>query len=125
MACERAYRACPLAEFDWHSRRLRNKIRLSNSRQLRKPLVIQHSSANEPDSDQVEANFARWFAAMEASHAMLMAGLRDQVGPDGDVLQAYREWRVARRARKRKAYQQAAERYEQRNGQSNGSHDAT
>jgi hypothetical protein len=30
--------------------------------------------------------------AMELSNAMLMAGLRSQVGPDGDVFAAYRAW---------------------------------
>jgi hypothetical protein len=29
---------------------------------------------------------------MELSHAMLMAGLRQRVGPDGDLQLAYREW---------------------------------
>ena len=29
---------------------------------------------------------------MEFSHEMLMLGLRQQVGPDGDLQAAYREW---------------------------------
>jgi hypothetical protein len=29
---------------------------------------------------------------MELSHAMLMAGLRQRVGPDGNLMAAYREW---------------------------------
>ncbi len=45
---------------------------------------------------------------------MLMAGLRDQVGPDGDVQQAYRDWKNAYRSRKQRAYRQAAKRYENR-----------
>jgi hypothetical protein len=29
---------------------------------------------------------------MEASHEMLLAGLRRKIGPDGDLQWAYREW---------------------------------
>ena len=29
---------------------------------------------------------------MELSNAMLMAGLRAQIGPDGDIHAAYRKW---------------------------------
>lgn len=65
-------------------------------------------------SDQTKANFARWYTAMEASHQFLMAGLREQVGPDGDVHEAYRQWNAARRERKLRALQNAAKRFEER-----------
>lgn len=29
---------------------------------------------------------------MELSHAMLLAGLRHRIGPDGDLQEAYRQW---------------------------------
>lgn len=88
--------------------------------------MINNSASNEPNADQVATNFARWFAAMEASHTMLMAGLRDQVGPDGDVQKAYRDWKDAYRSRKQRAYQQAAKRHAERaNEQINGSPDAS
>ncbi len=51
---------------------------------------------------------------MEASHTMLMAGLRDRVGENGNVDQAYREWNRQRRARKMRAYEQAAARFRRR-----------
>jgi len=35
---------------------------------------------------------AIWLDLMSTGHKLLMAGLRHQVGPDGDVQAAYREW---------------------------------
>ncbi len=64
--------------------------------------------------EQVELNMAQWREAMEISHAMLMAGLRDQVGPDGDVTEAYRDWNRKRREKKLQALEQAAQRYQNR-----------
>jgi hypothetical protein len=60
---------------------------------------------------QIAENFRRWTSAMEVSHAMLMAGLRDRVGPDGDAEQAYRQWQAHHRTEKLRAYERAAERY--------------
>ncbi|MDV6029050.1 MAG: hypothetical protein F9B45_02860 [Phycisphaera sp. RhM] len=59
-------------------------------------------------------NFARWREAMELSHAMLMAGLRQKIGPEGDLRSAYHQWNAERRQRKLAAYERAAERYFQR-----------
>ena len=53
----------------------------------------------------------RWYVAMDASHTMLMAGLRHKIGPDGDVEAAYRQWNKDRRARKIKAYEAAHQRH--------------
>lgn len=33
-----------------------------------------------------------WAEALDASEALLLAGLRRQIGPDGDLRAAYREW---------------------------------
>jgi len=77
---------------------------------------------------QIAENMARWREAMEASHAMLMAGLRDRTDLDGDVNAAYRNWNARRREAKLRAYQAAAERYrrwQQSRGTNSGPNDAT
>jgi hypothetical protein len=62
-------------------------------------------------AEQIAENFRRWSEAMQVSHAMLMAGLRDQVGQDGDMREAYRQWQERHRRAKMRAYEKAAERY--------------
>ena len=77
-------------------------------------LVQEESTRNSLPYDnpaQIAENFRRWKTAMEVSHAMLMAGLRDKVGPDGDADEAYRQWQAQHRAEKLRAYERAAERY--------------
>jgi hypothetical protein len=74
---------------------------------------------------QVAQNMARWREAMEISHAMLMAGLRDRVGPDGDVQEAYRQWNRRRREKKLQAYEEAAARYWKQQRKSGEELDAT
>lgn len=69
--------------------------------------------------DRIAYNFDRWREAMELSHAMLMAGLRDKVGPDGDLHAAYDQWNRARRRRKLAAYEKAAKRYFERTSRLN------
>jgi hypothetical protein len=61
--------------------------------------------------ERIAENFRRWRFAMEASHALLMAGLRDRVGPDGDVIAAYREWIAHHREQKLRSLEKSAERY--------------
>jgi len=68
-------------------------------------------SKRQVTSVRAAENMAKWYEAMEVSHALLMAGLRDRMGPDGDVMEAYRLWNQRRRARKLQAYQRAAHRY--------------
>ena len=63
---------------------------------------------------KVEESFRRWYAAMEASHAMLIAGLRDRIAPDADVHEAYREWNAKRRERKMREYKESAKRIQRR-----------
>lgn len=60
-----------------------------------------------PPPDVVRANLRRWHVAMEASHEMLIAGLRHRIGPDGDIAAAYRQWNDERRARKMNEYEAA------------------
>ncbi|MCS7469460.1 hypothetical protein NZK35_22640 [Stieleria sp. ICT_E10.1] len=77
---------------------------------------------------RIAYNFARWREAMELSHAMLMAGLRQKIGPEGDLRSAYHQWNAERRQRKLAAYDRAAARYFQRIKSMNldeGKHDAT
>jgi hypothetical protein len=45
-----------------------------------------------PSQNEVNRRMREWYVAMELSHAMLMAGLRRKIGPDGDIHAAYREW---------------------------------
>lgn len=45
-----------------------------------------------PTEQQLRERWAKWHVAMELSHAMLMAGLRQKIGPDADLQAAYREW---------------------------------
>lgn len=80
------------------------------------------SESREPygTPEQIAENFRRWYSAMEISDVMLMSGLRDKVGPDGDIDEAYRQWNDKRRATKMRAYWRAAERYRQ-SGKENGS----
>ncbi|MFM8574067.1 MAG: hypothetical protein ACKOAU_20900 [Pirellula sp.] len=42
--------------------------------------------------EQQKKNWAAWYQAMELTHAMLLAGLRNRIGSDGDIEAAFREW---------------------------------
>jgi hypothetical protein len=84
----------------------------------------QHHASRYDTPAQIAENFQKWWMAMEASHTMLMAGLRDRIGEDGDLKQAYREWNNQRRARKMQAYEQAAKRFRSRQAASGESSDA-
>ena len=52
----------------------------------------QYTGCPLPTSSELQDRWAQWTQAMELSHAMLMAGLQTQVGPDGDIHAAYRQW---------------------------------
>jgi hypothetical protein len=45
-----------------------------------------------PTPEQNRRNWAAWHQAMELSHEMLLMGLRNRIGPEGDLMAAYREW---------------------------------
>ena len=51
-----------------------------------------HSGCPPPTSDELRFRWAQWTQAMELSHAMLMSGLQAKLGPDDDILAAYRAW---------------------------------
>ncbi|MEK0425565.1 MAG: hypothetical protein RJB11_1656 [Planctomycetota bacterium] len=48
--------------------------------------------AKIPSPQEQKRIWAAWYQAMELSHAMLLAGLRHRIGPDGDLQEAYRQW---------------------------------
>lgn len=45
-----------------------------------------------PKNLTAEQCVALWAELYDAGEKLLLAGLRLQVGPDGDVFQAYRDW---------------------------------
>ena len=46
----------------------------------------------QPTPEELQSRWNHWTQAMELSNAMLMAGLAQRTGPDGDLQAAYREW---------------------------------
>jgi hypothetical protein len=54
-----------------------------------------------PSPELVNRRMKEWWQAMELSHAMLLAGLRARIGPQGDLNQAYRDWYSEHQERKR------------------------
>jgi hypothetical protein len=45
-----------------------------------------------PDQLTLDQRVALWADLLDADEALLLAGLRRQVGPDGDLREAYRRW---------------------------------
>jgi hypothetical protein len=45
-----------------------------------------------PTPEESRQRWAAWHQAMELSHEMLLMGLRQRIGPEGDLQAAYREW---------------------------------
>lgn len=56
------------------------------------PLRDADLSPRLPASASKEQGVAAWIDVMDACHEFLMAGLRREVGPEGDVAAAYRSW---------------------------------
>ena len=52
----------------------------------------QRRGCPHPTPEESQRNWAAWHQAMELSHAMLMMGLRQKIGPQGDLQAAYRDW---------------------------------
>ena len=52
----------------------------------------QNRGCPPPSSEECQRRWAAWHQAMELSHAMLMMGLRQKIGPEGDLQAAYRDW---------------------------------
>ena len=44
------------------------------------------------DQAQIDRNLRIWQQTMEATHEMILAGLRMKIGPEGDLHEAYRLW---------------------------------
>ncbi|MEZ6136347.1 MAG: hypothetical protein R3C53_15740 [Pirellulaceae bacterium] len=44
------------------------------------------------DQDRINHNLQIWQQTMEATHDLILAGLRHKIGPDGDLREAYRLW---------------------------------
>ena len=55
-------------------------------------MKMQFSGCPQPTPEVLRDRWEKWTQAMELSNAMLMAGLRAQVGDDGDIYAAYRAW---------------------------------
>ena len=55
-------------------------------------MEIKFTGCPKPTPEELQDRWEKWTQAMELSNAMLMAGLRAQVGPDGDIQAAYRDW---------------------------------
>ncbi len=41
---------------------------------------------------RIDRNLRIWYQTMEATHEMILAGLRRKIGPDGNLQEAYRIW---------------------------------
>jgi hypothetical protein len=52
----------------------------------------QNRGCPPPSPEESQRRWAAWHQAMELSHAMLMMGLRQKSGPEGDLRVAYRDW---------------------------------
>ncbi|MEO8269164.1 MAG: hypothetical protein ABI557_05560 [Aureliella sp.] len=74
------------------------------------------------DQARINRNMRIWFQTMEATHEMILAGLRLKFGPEEDLQAAYRKWyrhqrelaserldRKAARWREQQAMQKATE----------------
>lgn len=52
----------------------------------------QNRGCPAPSPEECQRRWAAWHQAMELSHAMLMMGLRQKIGAEGDLQLAYRDW---------------------------------
>src|SRR5690349_6246890 len=72
----------------------RSHIRMSTmANEVIPPVGMGNSIPNHLTSDQ---RVAAWADLMDASEELLLAGLARQIGPDGDLREAYRRWYVRR-----------------------------
>jgi hypothetical protein len=56
------------------------------------------SDRSPPEEFTPQMGLRMWYAAMEACDELLRAGLRHEIGPDGDFEAAYRRWHEERYA---------------------------
>ncbi len=62
-----------------------------------------------PTDISPDQRIAVWIDLMETADELLLAGLRREVGPDGDLREAYRRWFAGYRAEHDKANKQMME----------------
>ena len=56
------------------------------------PTGLEHSMLDHLTPDQ---RLAAWADLMDSSEELLLAGLSRQIGPNGDLREAYRRWYIA------------------------------
>lgn len=56
-----------------------------------------------PQNTSPDQRIAAWIDLMDATNELLLAGLRREVGPDGDLREAYRRWLAGYRGEHDKA----------------------
>lgn len=44
------------------------------------------------DQARIDRNMQVWRQAMEATHELILAGIRNKIGPEGNLEEAYRQW---------------------------------
>ena len=74
--------------------------------QLMPPPGMEHSIPDHLTPDQ---RLAVWADLMDASEELLLAGLSREIGPDGDLREAYRGWYARRMEEHDQAVRQSAE----------------
>jgi len=74
--------------------------------QLMPPPGMEHSIPDHLTPDQ---RLAVWADLMDAGEALLLAGLSREIGPDGDLREAYRRWYVGQMEEHDRVTRQSAE----------------
>jgi hypothetical protein len=60
---------------------------------MTEPALPSGEPASAPSSETTSEQRIRiWLDLLGAGHKLVLAGLRREVGPDGDVREAYRRW---------------------------------
>ena len=62
-----------------------------------------------PDHFTPDQRLALWADLLDANEELLLAGLSREIGPDGDLREAYRRWHAQRMEDHDQAVRQAAE----------------
>ncbi len=62
-----------------------------------------------PDNLTWDQRLALWIDVMDTAEALVLAGLRREIGPDGDLREAYRRWYAQRMEEHDQAMRQMAE----------------
>jgi hypothetical protein len=73
-------------------------------------------SPRVPDDATPEQCIAMWVDLMNACEQFLLAGLRREIGPDGDLQAAYRKWYAEQMEEHDRAMLQFMENFERKGG---------